>query len=76
MTKDEALAFLDRNPRIRERLKAYSPDLLEKWDFLFLYGLAETHTDARINVAEVWKALRASHEPMDKRSDTRCCGSI
>jgi hypothetical protein len=57
MTKDEAEAFLDRNPRIKQRLLAFDAGTLKKLDQLWEFGLAENADDALVNLIPVARAM-------------------
>ena len=57
MTKDEATAFLERNPRIAVRLNAIGRGLAEL-ETLYWFGYADNEADAKVNIVEVLHALK------------------
>ncbi len=59
MTRQEAEAFLARNPRIAGQLQAVRIDT-NRLDYLYWFYLAENEEDALINICEVVRALSSS----------------
>ena len=58
MTRPEAVAFLKRNPQIKERLLDMCDDnVFDKLDVLFLFDLASYENDAKQDVVAVARAM-------------------
>lgn len=59
MTKEQAEAYLQRNPKIEARLNTWTKEMMDKRETFFWFGGASNEADARVNLVEVWKAIQA-----------------